>query len=187
MLHLVGKGSKPANMPAHRVRPPRARRMPRRRHQKTPDSAAAVGTADRPTRLLPHREIHRQSILTFPQDLSRKAPYRGRVRDRGYAVPPHGRALAAEDAGQRAALVRADRGIQRLDLRGSLQAPARTSACRASSVSQAARASSTACQLLSRASGWARSKASTRSWATSCAVGSRDFTTSYCIADLRPR
>jgi integrase/recombinase XerD len=60
VLHLVGKGNKPATMPITRPGTPHSGGLPRRAHRRTADPAPALGKAHRPARRLPDGDPDRQ-------------------------------------------------------------------------------------------------------------------------------
>ena len=60
VLHLVGKGNKPATMPLDRPGPAGPRGLPRAARLRAADPATSLRTADRPARRLPDGRPHRE-------------------------------------------------------------------------------------------------------------------------------
>jgi len=61
VLHLVGKGNKPATMPLTVPRPARPGSLPGAAHPRAVGAATGLRPADRPTRCLPHGRPDRES------------------------------------------------------------------------------------------------------------------------------
>ena len=77
VLHLVGKGNKPADHAADRPGPPGPGGLPRRTHHRAADPAADVGQADRPPRRLPDGRRGSRRLPASPSHQPALAAARG--------------------------------------------------------------------------------------------------------------